>query len=222
MVEFSKIPNPHKFNETCGWAHIFPPPRERLCSEFSHIIRQKSIHIHVHTRIQRLSWRLVVSQWLSLVLHVGYCTREPQRPRNNPLPMYLLPLFQLGQCNLVWALQGSVDTFRSLKMNHINYVKAFLAGRKTLLSSASACWGAAESIRAKTITMEKSSKRKPLHFRQNSFPASHFHLANCKTPESPQHLESAQHRAPLPLSPAGVLECSQTAWLLLLSFGALT
>lgn len=45
-----------------------------------------------------------------------------------------------------------------------------------------------------------------------------------QTPQSPQHLESAQHRVPLPLclqqilSPAGVLECSQTAWLFAAKF----
>lgn len=167
--------------------HRFFPHRRKGCAVNSATLLDRSEHTSTCTHAYK---GCPGGRWEALIgFTCGILHPKPHKPPSaNVHTACFVPLFQLGRCSLVWVLQGSVGTFRSWKIHHINYVKAFLAGRKTLLSSASACWDAAESIRAKTITMEKSSKRKPVRLRQSSFPTSCFHLANCKHHRVPNTL----------------------------------
>lgn len=43
---------------------------------------------------------------------------------------YFVHFFPFGRCNLVWALQGSVYSFRSFKINGTDCMKAFLGGSR--------------------------------------------------------------------------------------------
>ena len=72
-----------------------------------------------------------------MALDGGYGTPEPQSHRNehqdssaNAPSAYFVHFLLFGRCNLVWALQGSVYSFRSFKINRTNYMKAFLAGSR--------------------------------------------------------------------------------------------
>lgn len=102
--------------------------------------RKEYTHMHAHTQLHISAVMKspgVGKPELMLVLDKEYCTSKPQSHQTkhqdsstNAPTAYVVHFFPFGRCSLVWALQGSVYSFRSFKVNRTDDTEAFLAGSR--------------------------------------------------------------------------------------------